>query len=106
MDESQLETSRSNVKMKTFKVVKQENETKEEAEKRTKKEILLWKEAQEKTTGRIYSDIGHMDSLFYCGYTRAGELAVESVLEAGRYYKLNIDLTAGYMMGSDWASTH
>ena len=105
-DESQLETSRSNVKMKTFKVVKQENETKEEAEKRTKKEILLWKEAQEKTTGRVYSDIGHMDGLFYCGYTRAGELAVESVLEAGRYYKLNIDLTAGYMMGSDWASTH
>ena len=41
MDESQLETSRSNVKMKTFKVVKQENETKEEAEKRTKKEILM-----------------------------------------------------------------
>ena len=47
-----------------------------------------------------------MDSLFYCGYTRAGELAVESVLEAGRYYKLNIDLTAGYMMGSSWSSCH
>ena len=56
MDESQLETSRSNVKMKTFKVVKQENETEEEAEKRTKKEVILWKETQEKTTGRIYSD--------------------------------------------------
>ena len=74
MDESQLETSRSNVKMKTFKVVKQENETEEEAEKRTKKEILIWKETQEKTTGKIYSDIGHMDGLFYCGTQEQGNL--------------------------------
>lgn len=53
-----------------------------------------------------WSDVGHSSKGFYVGYCKAGVLAVESVKEAGEYYKLNVDLTAGYMMGVDWSSCH
>jgi len=86
MDEAQLEVSKSLVKWKLFK-------TEEEA-KAFKKDNPTW------------SDIGHSDKGYYVGWCRAGELAVEAVNEAGKYYKLNVELTAGYMLGIDWSSCH
>lgn len=53
-----------------------------------------------------WSDIGHSDKGYYVGWCRAGELAVEAVKESGEYYKLNIELTAGYMLGNNWATCH
>ena len=43
---------------------------------------------------------------FFTGYCRAGELASIAVLEAGKYYKLNVDLTAGYDLGTNWSQCH
>lgn len=85
-DEAQLEVSRDQVKFKIF-------STKEEA-KAFKKQHPTW------------SDIGHSDKGYYVGWCRAGELAVEAVKESGEYYKLNIELTAGYMLGNNWATCH
>jgi DNA polymerase I-like protein with 3'-5' exonuclease and polymerase domains len=87
-DESQLEVHRSLVSWKLF-------ETEEEAK--------IFKKSQ---NDKVWSDVGHSAKGFYTGYCRPGELAVESVREAGEYYKLNVELTAGYMLGTTWASCH
>jgi len=102
LDESQLEVNRSLVKFKTFPYVKGDNES----EKQAKQKANEWKKEQEETTQKCFSDVGHTDKCYYVGYCLAGELAIQSVLEAGQYYKLNVDLTAGYMLGTDWASCH
>ena len=79
-DESQLEVHKSLVKWRVSK---------------DKEEITKLKEQLEKETGLRWSDVGHTGDKYYIGYCKAGELAVESVLESGQYYNLNVDLTAG-----------
>ena len=91
VDESQCEVSKKLVKFKTF-------PDKESAAK--------FKEQVEAETGKRWSDVGHYGDKYYVGYCRAGELAVESVLAAGKYYRLNVDLTAGYMLGNSWKTCH
>ena len=91
VDEAQLEVRKELVKWRVGK---------------SKEEMVEVKQKLEEDTGLIWSDVGHIGDKWYVGYCRAGELAVESVLEAGRYYGLNVDLTAGYMLGKDWASCH
>ena len=88
MDEAQLEISKSLVEWKIFK---------------TEDEAKAFKKAQ---TDKVWSDVGHTDKGYYVGYCRAGELATKAVTDAGKYYKLNVELTAGYMLGTDWASCH
>lgn len=90
-DESQLEVSASLVKFKLFNT---EDEAKE------------WKQTTEQQKGIQLSDVGHSQKGYYVGYCHAGELAVKAVDLAGKYYNLNVSLTAGYMLGSDWASCH
>lgn len=87
-DEAQLEARKSQVKWKMF---AEESEAK------------AFKKSQE---DRLWSDVGHSDKGYYVGYCKAGELAVEAVNEAGRYYNLNVELTAGYMLGNNWATCH
>lgn len=86
-DEAQLESSRS---MYTFKKFEDEAVAK----------------AFKSEDGKVWSDVIHNDKGWYRAYNRAGELATIAVTEAGRYYKLNVDLTAGYMVGTNWASCH
>ena len=88
MDESQLEVAREQVTWKMF---------------AAEEDAKAFKASQ---TDKIWSDVGHTDKGYYVGYCRAGELAVEAVNEAGKYYKLNVDLTAGYMLGNSWATCH
>lgn len=86
MDEAQLELSKNLVKFKLF-------NTEEEA-KEFKKENKDW------------SDISHSEKGYYCAYSLVGVLASESVKEAGEYYKLNVELTAGYIINRSWAGCH
>lgn len=90
-DELQLEINADDVKWKLF---SSEDEAKE------------WKASQEKATGKIFSDVGHVGDKFYVAYHRAGELAALSAKYASEYYKLNVPLTAGYQIGRTWAETH
>lgn len=90
-DEIQTEDLKSNVKFKMF-------DSKEEAQE--------WKESYEETSGKLLSDIGKRDGRFYVCYSRSGELASLSCKHASDYYKLNIDLSGGYMVGDNWAACH
>jgi len=86
-DEAQLELTRDLVKFKMFATEKEAKEFSEE--------------------GKIWSDVGHAkDGRFFRSWCRAGELAAEAVKEAGQYYKLNVELTAGYVIGNSWANCH
>jgi len=94
-DEAQLEVKRDMVEFKTFPLSQYESEEAAEvACKLFKKEHPDW------------SDIGHTDKMYFVAYCRAGVLATESVREAGEYYKLNVPLSAGYILGTTWASCH
>ena len=86
MDEAQYEIRRTAVTFKKF-------ETEADA-KAFKDENKLW------------SDVIHNDKGWFRAYNRSGELAVKAVQESGKYYKLNVDLTAGYMIGTNWATCH
>jgi DNA polymerase I-like protein with 3'-5' exonuclease and polymerase domains len=85
-DEAQYEIRRSAVTFKKFD---------------TEAEAKLFKPEE-----KLWSDVIHNNKGWYRAYNRAGELAVKSVQESGKYYKLNVDLTAGYMIGTNWATCH
>jgi hypothetical protein len=87
-DEAQLEVSKRSVRFKTF-------ATEEEAKNFKESENKIWSDIKPAKNGG-----------FYVAYCRAGELAIESVVEAGRYYNLNVDLSAGYMLGRNWRDCH
>lgn len=86
-DEAQSEVSKSLVKFKKF-------ATEEEAK------AFVCPE------GKVWSEIIHNDKGWFRAYCRAGELATMAVTQAGEYYKLNVQLTAGYTVGRNWAETH
>ncbi len=107
-DEAQLEVDAKSVKWKVIKFDQDKlngGEAKEHKAKK-KEEIEEAKKEIEASTGRVWSDIGETNKGYYIGYHRAGELAVEAVREAGEYYNLNVDLTAGYSVGKNWADCH
>lgn len=85
-DEAQYELNKELVKFKLFKT---EDEAKE-----FKKHNPDW------------SDISHSEKGYYCAYCEPMLLAVQSVKEAGEYYKLNVELTAGYIINRSWAGCH
>ena len=69
----------------------------------TKEEAQTFKDVQT----QVWSDIKESPKGgFYVAYCRAGELASEAVNEAGIFYKLNVPLTAGYIIGRSWAECH
>jgi Zn-dependent oligopeptidase len=100
MDEAQLEVTRASVQWKVFRF---EGDLDGESAKAAEKAAKAFKAAQ---TDKVWSDVGHTDTMYYVGYCRAGELAAQAVTEAGKYYKLNVELTAGYMLGKNWATCH
>lgn len=86
-DEAQYEVRRKAVQFKKF-------ETEKEAKSFVSED------------GKVWSDVIHNDKGYFRAYNRAGELAVKAVRLSGEYYKLNVELTAGYMIGTTWASCH
>ena len=69
-------------------------------------ECKVFKEEQ-LLQGKVWSDIKpNPKGGFFVAYCRAGELAVESVGEAGEDYGMNVSLTAGYMLGLNWKMCH
>lgn len=110
-DEAQCEVSKASVKFQMFKFEGPYEVWSEEEKamvlsdnaKAAKKAAAAFKEAQ---TDKVWSDIGHTDKCFYVAYNRAGELATKAVGDAGKYYKLKVELTAGYMLGTNWATCH
>lgn len=112
-DEAQLEVSRNLVEFKWFskeslgwvKVDDEKEQKKIDAECLAK--ANEWKHNKEKETGQIWANVHESPKGgWFTAYSRAGELASLAVIKAGEYYKLNVQLTAGYDVGSSWASCH
>jgi len=72
----------------------------------TEKEAINFKTIEEKG-GIMWSDIkkGKKDD-YYIAYSPTGELAAQSVNEAGKHFNLNVPLTAGYVIGGSWKDCH
>jgi hypothetical protein len=86
-DEAQLEVNREQVRWKKFD---------------SEQECRDWKSDD----GKTWSDPFHNAKGWFRAYVRAGELATMAVKASGEYYKLNVPLTAGYMLGRNWAECH
>ena len=57
--------------------------------------------------GKVWSDVGHApNGKIYRAYSIVGQLAAEAVIEAGQYYNLDVELTAGYQIGRNWKECH
>jgi DNA polymerase I-like protein with 3'-5' exonuclease and polymerase domains len=99
-DEFQDEVSKAFVKFKIFPVLDWNNQ---EDVKAAEDMAKTFKNAQ---TDKIWSDIGHSNKGYYVAYSRVGEIASLSANKAGEYYNLNVKLTAGYIIGRNWAECH
>lgn len=113
MDEAQVEVSKELVEFKWWRPeelgwVKVEDEKEQAAIDKSceKKAKQLLAELEEKE-GRKWANL-HPSPRggYFSAYSRAGELTVIAVTEAGRYYGLNVELTAGYDVGRNWAECH
>lgn len=86
----------------------------DEAQAEVRRSMVKWKKfeseddckAFKSEDGKVWSDPVHNEKGWFRGYCRAGELATIAVREAGRYYKLNVELSAGYMLGTNWGTCH
>jgi len=86
-DEAQMELTKDLVKFKMFASEDEANNFSEE--------------------GKDWSDVGHApDGRSFRAYSIVGQLAADSVIEAGEYYDLPIELTAGYQIGRNWGECH
>ena len=86
MDEAQIEVTKDLVKFKMFKT---EQEGKEF-----------------RASNPTWGELAHTEKGWYSAYSLPGVLATESVKEAGEYYKLNVELTAGYIIHRNWFGCH
>ncbi len=46
------------------------------------------------------------DGRYFRAYCESGDLANKSLTQASEYYKLNVTLTAGYVIGKNWKDCH
>jgi DNA polymerase I-like protein with 3'-5' exonuclease and polymerase domains len=109
-DEAQNEVTRASVTFKMFKFEGPYEIENAKGKMELSESAMAAKKAAEafkaEQTDKVWSDIGHTDKVFYVAYNRAGELAAKAVNDAGKYYKLKVELTAGYIIGTNWASCH
>lgn len=89
-DECQLEESKKNFEFKVF-------DSKDEAEQYRKSVISekVWGEPIEGKGGK-----------WVLAYSRASELISKAVDMTTKHYKLNVPLSAGYIVGRNWADCH
>jgi len=91
MDETQVQITRDMADVKFFK---------------SEEEASSFKQEKEEETDKLYSDVGHGAGWYWCGYSEVGELLSKSIKEAGKFYKLSVELTGGYQIGRSWRECH
>lgn len=77
------------------------------------KSLIKWKlfETEEaakafRAENPTWSEVGHSDKGHYVGWCKAGEMIQEAVKQASLYYKLNVTLSADYILGRNWSECH
>jgi hypothetical protein len=86
-DEAQLEVRRKDVVFKKF-------DTEDEAKNFVDPE------------GKVWSVVLQSDKGWFRAYSVVGELATKAVRLSGQYYNMNVDLSADYIVGRNWAEAH
>lgn len=105
-DEAQLEVTRDLVQFKWFSK-ESLDWLSEEDDKACFEKVNTWKKQEEERTGKIWANVHESPKGgWFTAYSLPGELASIAVKKAGEYYKLNVELTAGYDVGDSWASCH
>lgn len=56
--------------------------------------------------GKLLSDPYKLGDKWVRHYSRVGELASQSASKAAKYYNLNVDLAADYIVGDNWKVCH
>lgn len=76
-------------------------------------DLVKWKSFATETDAKTFLEqnkswygVKEAKGRFFCGYSIVGELAVQAVEEAGKTYKLNVDLGAEYALGKTWRDCH
>lgn len=91
-DEAQIEVTKNLVKFKKF-------SSKEECDafrvEQREKCGMIWAESHESPKGG-----------WFTGYSLPGQLVVEAVEETSKFFKLNVPLSADYVLGQNWAQCH
>ena len=105
-DEAQSEVSKGLVKFKTFRYEDSLDVKESEDIHKRMKALVQGKKDQLQKDGSIWSDISHTATHYYIAHSLVGEIASRAVKLAGEYYKLKVDLTAGYVIGRNWAECH
>lgn len=91
-DEAQIEVTKGLMKFKKFP---------------TKEECNKFRDWQKNTHGFIWSEPHESPKGgWFVAYSRVGELVVEAVNETSAFYKLNVPLSADYVVGKSWAQCH
>lgn len=84
----------------------------DEAQAEISRSLVTWKKFEDEESCKAFkdskrwSDPIHNEKGWFRGYCRAGELATIAVMESGKFYNLNVELSAGYTLGTNWAETH
>lgn len=91
-DEAQIEVTKDLVKFKMFP---------------TKEECNAFRQKERDSTGKVWSEAHESPKGgWFVAYSRVGELVVEAVEETSKYYKLNVPLSADYVVGRSWEDCH
>lgn len=56
--------------------------------------------------GKLLSDPYKLGNKWVRHYSKVGELASQSASKAAKYYNLNVDLAADYIVGDNWKVCH
>lgn len=107
-DEAQAEVSKKSVRFKVFPLSMAAHVEGDKEKVAYLTDLAqAFKNQQQDATGEQWSDIKpNPKGGVFVGYCLAGHLAVEAVGEVGRDFGLNVDLTAGYMIGRSWRDCH
>lgn len=112
-DEQQNEVTRDLVQFKWFSkeslgwTQADDPKQQEQINKECVAKVSAWKAEEEARTGKIWANIHESPKGgWFTAYSLPGELASRAVHLAGRYYNMNVDLTAGYDIGASWRDCH
>lgn len=76
------------------------------------KKHVKWKRVLDEEEGkRLQLETYHskpvkINNKWFTGYCKIGELGIQSIERAGKFFKFKVPLTGEYMIGRNWAETH
>lgn len=76
------------------------------------KSMVKWKSCKDEEVAKKYAIANNwsvpekINDKWFIGYCVIGDLGINSIRKAGKFYKMNVELDAEYKIGYSWADTH